>query len=116
MALANLASRVLFWDVPSEVPFERAVRCDKSNAVGASIGQVWERPGRHRKRKEGYFETRWVEGDFVPDVRDMWGRSVVLVMGVVMDGMGGSVLLLREKRQRRVYALELLSERIEGRL
>ena len=40
---------------------------------------MWERPGRHRKRKEGYFETRWVEGDFVPDVRDMWGRSVVHV-------------------------------------
>ena len=37
MALANLASRVLFSGVSSQVQYERVVRCDKLKAVGASV-------------------------------------------------------------------------------
>ena len=136
MALANLASRVLFSGVSSQVQYERAVRCDRLKAVGASIGPVSsvgtpggdtgnekrrssvepDNLGRDSKRRmtgcaraRGDFETPWVEGDLGPDVRDMGGRSVVLVVGVVMDGMGGSVLLLREKRPAKGVRFDVVS-------
>jgi len=48
-------------------------------------------------RASGDFETLWFEGDLGPVVRDIGGRSVALDVGVA-DGMGGSVLLLREKK------------------
>ena len=135
MALANLASRVLFSGVSSQVQYERVVRCDKLKAVGASIGPVSgvgtrggetgnekgrssepDSLGRDSKRRmtgcaraRGDFEILWVEGDFGPDVRDMGGRSVVLVVVVAADGIGGSVLLLREKRLAKGVRFEVVS-------
>ena len=136
MALANLASRVLFSGVSSQVQNEREVRCDKLKAVGASKdlvsgvgtrgGETGNKKGRSSvepdslgrdskrrmtgcARARGDFETIWVDGDFGPDVRDMGGRSVVLVVGVVADEMGGSVLLLREKRPAKGGRFEVAS-------
>ena len=39
----------------------------------------------------------------------MGGRSVVLVVGAVVDGMGGSVLLLRAKRPAKGGRFEVAS-------
>jgi hypothetical protein len=136
MALANLASRVLFSGVSSQVQYERVVRCDKLKAVGASIdlasgvgtrgGETGNKEGRSSlepdslgrdskrrmtgcARARGDFETLWAEGDFGPDVREMGERSVVLVVGAVVDGMGGSVLLLRAKRPAKGGRFEFAS-------
>ena len=112
------------------------MRCDKLKAVGASVGPgsgVGTRGGETGKKKgrssvdpdslgrdskrrmtgcaraRGDLETLWVEGDFGPDVRDIGGRSVVLVVGVAADGIGGSVVLLREKRPAKGGRFEVVS-------
>jgi hypothetical protein len=124
MALANLASRLPFSGVSSQVQYERLVACDKLNAVGESIGPVSGvgtrggetgkpnerssvRPdnlGRDNSRRmtgcaraSGDLDALCVEGDTVPDVREIGGRSVgALVANVVIAEPGSSMPLLRD--------------------
>jgi hypothetical protein len=124
MALENLASRLLFSGVSSQVQYGRLVPCDKLNAVGASIGPVSGvgmrggetgkpngrssvRPdnlGRDNSRRmtgcaraSGDLDTFSVDGDTGPDEREIGGRSVgALVVGVGVAELCGSMPLLRD--------------------
>lgn len=127
MALANLASRLPFSGVSSQVQYGRVVACDKLNAVGVSTGPVTgvgtrggetgklkgrssgetDNLGRDNSRRmtgcaraSGDLDTLCVDGDTGPDEREIGGRSVtVLVAGVAVDEVSGSVVPLRDVKR-----------------
>jgi hypothetical protein len=121
MALANLASLLLFSGVSSHVQYGRVVACDKLNAVGARIGPVsgvgmrggetgklngrssvepdnLDRDNSRRMtgcaRARGDLDTLCVDGDTGPEERETGGRSVGTAIAVAE--LGGSMPLLRD--------------------
>jgi hypothetical protein len=137
MALANLASRLPFSGVSSQVQYGRLVACDKLNAVGESTGpvsgvgtrggetgkpnersSVWpDNLGRDNSRRmtgcaraSGDFDALCVEGNADPDVREIGGRSVgALVASVAVAELRGSMPLLRDNGSVKWVRFKLVS-------